>query len=124
MIASTIVVLLVRGTRESARINNLMVALKLLVILAFIGFGIFHVSTANWQPFVPPNDGTFGVFGWSGVLQAWDDPVALQIVWEIRLPRTVGAWGAGAWAPARGEREPLAACCQYDRPAATAASSP
>ena len=61
-------VLLVRGTRESARINNLMVALKLLVILAFIGFGIFHVSMANWQPFVPPNDGTFGVFGWSGVL--------------------------------------------------------
>jgi len=61
-------VLLVRGTRESARINNFMVALKLLVIVAFIGFGIFHVSTANWRPFVPPNDGTFGIFGWSGVL--------------------------------------------------------
>jgi len=37
-----------------------------------------------------------GSTGWSGVVQAMDDPVALQIVWEIRLPRTVGAWGAGA----------------------------
>ncbi len=60
--------LLVRGTRESARVNNLMVAIKLVVILAFIGFGIGHVSVANWQPFVPPNNGTFGTFGWSGVL--------------------------------------------------------
>ncbi len=60
--------LLVRGTRESARINNFMVTLKLIVIVAFIGFGVSHVSTANWQPFVPPNNGTFGTFGWSGVL--------------------------------------------------------
>jgi len=37
-----------------------------------------------------------GSTGWSGVRQAWDDPVAQQIIWEIRLPRTVGAWGAGA----------------------------
>jgi iron complex transport system permease protein len=37
-----------------------------------------------------------GSTGWSGLLQAWNDPVAQQIVWEIRLPRTMGAWGAGA----------------------------
>lgn len=37
-----------------------------------------------------------GSTGWSGLLLAWDDPVAQQIVWEIRLPRTVGAWAAGA----------------------------
>jgi len=67
-VVAMLTLLLVRGTRESARINNLMVALKLLVILAFIGFGISHVSTANWHPFIPPNEGTFGVFGWSGVL--------------------------------------------------------
>ena len=60
--------LLVRGTRESERLNNFMVALKLIVILAFIGFGIGHVSVANWQPCLPPNSGTFGSFGWSGVL--------------------------------------------------------
>ncbi|TAJ94946.1 MAG: amino acid permease [Reyranella sp.] len=67
-IVALLTLLLVRGTRESAQLNNLMVALKLLVILAFIGFGISHVSVANWQPFVPPNSGTFGTFGWSGVL--------------------------------------------------------
>jgi APA family basic amino acid/polyamine antiporter len=67
-IVAVLTLLLVGGTRESARVNNLMVALKLSVILAFIGFGVFYVSAANWQPFVPPNDGTFGVFGWSGVL--------------------------------------------------------
>jgi APA family basic amino acid/polyamine antiporter len=67
-IVAVLTLLLVRGTRESARVNNLMVAIKLIVILAFIGFGIGHVSVANWQPFVPPNAGTFGTFGWSGVL--------------------------------------------------------
>ncbi len=35
-----------------------------------IGFGFFHVTTANWHPFVPPNTGTFGEFGWSGVVRA------------------------------------------------------
>jgi APA family basic amino acid/polyamine antiporter len=67
-IVALLTALLVRGTRESARLNNFMVALKLIVILAFIGFGIGHVSVANWQPFVPPTTGTFGIFGWSGVL--------------------------------------------------------
>lgn len=67
-IVALLTLLLVRGTRESARLNNFMVALKLIVILAFIGFGIGHISTANWQPFVPPNTGAFGTFGWSGVL--------------------------------------------------------
>ena len=67
-IVALLTLLLVRGTRESARINNLMVAIKLVVILAFIGVGISHVSAANWKPFVPSNTGTFGDFGWSGVL--------------------------------------------------------
>ena len=67
-IVALLTLLLVQGTRESARLNNLMVAIKLFVILAFIGFGISHVSAANWQPFVPANTGTFGTFGWSGVL--------------------------------------------------------
>lgn len=67
-IVVVLTLLLVGGTRESARVNNLMVALKLSVILAFIGVGVFYISTANWRPFLPPNDGTFGVFGWSGVL--------------------------------------------------------
>jgi iron complex transport system permease protein len=37
-----------------------------------------------------------GSTGLESVLKAWSDPVALQIVWDIRLPRTLGAWAAGA----------------------------
>ena len=67
-IVAFLTILLVRGTRESALVNNLMVILKLIVIVAFIGLGAGHISAANWHPFVPPNAGTFGTFGWSGVL--------------------------------------------------------
>jgi APA family basic amino acid/polyamine antiporter len=35
----------------------------------FIAFGIHYINTANWHPFVPPNRGKFGEFGWSGVLR-------------------------------------------------------
>jgi len=37
-----------------------------------------------------------GSTGFESVLHATDDPVALQILWDIRLPRTLGAWVAGA----------------------------
>ena len=37
-----------------------------------------------------------GSTGFESVLRASDDPIAWQIVWDIRLPRTLGAWAAGA----------------------------
>jgi iron complex transport system permease protein len=37
-----------------------------------------------------------GSTGFDSVLRAAQDPVSAQIVWEIRLPRTLGAWLAGA----------------------------
>ncbi len=37
-----------------------------------------------------------GSTGFGSVQNAWRDPVAWQIVWDIRLPRTLGAWAAGA----------------------------
>jgi iron complex transport system permease protein len=37
-----------------------------------------------------------GSTGFSSVWRAWDDPLSRQIVWDIRLPRTLGAWLAGA----------------------------
>ena len=46
-----------------------MVALKLCIVLAFIGVGAFYVKAGHWQPFVPPNKGQFGLFGWSGILR-------------------------------------------------------
>jgi APA family basic amino acid/polyamine antiporter len=62
--------LLYLGTRESARANNAMVALKLGVLALFIGAGAFFVSQANWEPFVPANEGAFGEYGFSGILRA------------------------------------------------------
>ncbi len=61
--------MLVMGTKESARMNNIMVAIKLAVVLAFIAAGISLVDKANWVPFIPENTGQFGHFGWSGVLR-------------------------------------------------------
>jgi len=57
------------GVQESTRINNLMVAIKIGIIVLFILVGISFVDTSNWQPYLPPNTGEFGHFGWSGVLQ-------------------------------------------------------
>lgn len=62
-------VLLYVGIRETAVFNNLSVVIKILVIFIFLGAAAPHVNRENWKPFVPPNTGTFGEFGWSGVLQ-------------------------------------------------------
>jgi APA family basic amino acid/polyamine antiporter len=62
--------LLVIGIKESAGLNNFIVAIKVIVILLFIGFGLSYIDTSNWKPFVPPNPtGDFGNFGFSGVLR-------------------------------------------------------
>ena len=61
--------LLVRGSRESARANNAIVALKVGSLLLVVLVGIFFVTTANWTPFVPANEGSFGEFGVSGILR-------------------------------------------------------
>ena len=61
--------LLIGGTKESARLNNIMVCIKLFVVLAFILLGAGYVTSANWHPFVPDNTGTFGQFGWTGVMR-------------------------------------------------------
>lgn len=50
------------GMRESARINNVMVGLKVGVVLLFIFVGSRHVQPVNWHPFTP--------FGYSGVFSA------------------------------------------------------
>ena len=48
----------------------MIVTIKVVVIVLFIMFGMSYINTANWHPFVPPNEGHFGTFGWSGVLAA------------------------------------------------------
>ncbi len=63
--------LLVVGIKESARFNNAIVALKLVIVLLVIGFGFMFVNKANWHPFIPPIevDAASGVskFGWPGI---------------------------------------------------------
>ncbi len=61
--------LLVLGIRESARVNAVVVAIKVSVVLLIIGIGGMFVSSEHWFPFIPPNDGGFGEYGWSGVLR-------------------------------------------------------
>ena len=61
--------LLVIGIKESAGFNSVIVAVKVIVILLFIGFGLSYIDTSNWKPFIPPNVGEFGKFGFSGVLR-------------------------------------------------------
>jgi APA family basic amino acid/polyamine antiporter len=69
LIAVAVTGLLVIGIEESARVNAAIVAVKVAVVLLIIGVGAFFVSAEYWQPFIPTNTGTFGSFGWSGVLR-------------------------------------------------------
>jgi basic amino acid/polyamine antiporter, APA family len=57
------------GISHSAGANTVMVSLKVAIIVIFMIAGLRFVDTANWHPYVPPNAGEFGHFGWSGVLQ-------------------------------------------------------
>ncbi len=68
-IIAAITILLIIGIKESASFNNIMVMIKVFVILLFIGIGFFFVNKANWHPFIPPNTGVWGHFGWSGILR-------------------------------------------------------
>jgi basic amino acid/polyamine antiporter, APA family len=61
--------LLYVGVRQSAWLNNGVVAVKLTVLALFLVFGAMHVVPSNWVPFLPENQGQSGVFGWSGVIR-------------------------------------------------------
>lgn len=69
LIVVALTAMLVFGTRESSRLNNVMVAVKLMVVVAFIGLGAMFVNPAHWHPLIPDNTGTFGQYGLSGILR-------------------------------------------------------
>jgi APA family basic amino acid/polyamine antiporter len=54
-------------TQTSAWVNTVLVAIKILALVALVAVGVAYVNPANWHPFVPDNAGEFGSFGWSGV---------------------------------------------------------
>ena len=59
VIVALITWLLVIGVKESARVNNAMVVLKLGVLALFVGVGLFYIEPTNWTPFAPN--------GWTGI---------------------------------------------------------
>ncbi|MBI4664255.1 MAG: amino acid permease [Verrucomicrobia bacterium] len=69
IIVAIVTLLLVIGIRESAGFNNIIVVVKVAVVLLFIVCAFQAINPANWQPFIPPNNGTWGEFGWSGVMR-------------------------------------------------------
>jgi basic amino acid/polyamine antiporter, APA family len=68
--------ILVIGIKESANLNSFIVVIKVCVLLIFIGLGVAYITkhtslaSTNWTPFVPPNEGEFGKYGWTGVIRA------------------------------------------------------
>ena len=68
-------VFLISGINQSKIVNNLIVTLKVIIVLAVIGFGAQYVNTALWHPFIPEAlpptpDHPQGQFGLSGVAAA------------------------------------------------------
>src|ERR1700761_2420613 len=57
---------LIVGVRESANTNAIMVAIKVVVVLLVIFFGLSHIDWNNFKPFVPPETG--GRYGWAGIM--------------------------------------------------------
>ena len=63
-------IVLIIGIQESARLNGIIVALKVAIVVLVIGLGFGYINQANYVPFIPPNTGEFGHFGWSGIMRA------------------------------------------------------
>jgi basic amino acid/polyamine antiporter, APA family len=62
LIISLLCVLLIRGIKESSRVNLIIVIIKIIVILFFIALAVWYVKPSNWHPFMP--------FGFGGVMTA------------------------------------------------------
>ena len=62
--------LLMKGTKESAFVNGVIVALKVAVVLVFIALGWQYINPTNYTPYIPENTGNFGEFGFSGIVRA------------------------------------------------------
>lgn len=70
LLALFIGVMICIGIRAVAHFNSVMVVIKLCTVALFIIIGLPHVNPNNWVPFIPENTGSFGDFGWSGIIRA------------------------------------------------------
>lgn len=62
--------LLMMGVDKSAKVNAVLVFIKVAVVLLFIAIGFGYTQESNYIPFIPENTGTFGEYGWSGIVRA------------------------------------------------------
>jgi basic amino acid/polyamine antiporter, APA family len=69
MVVVVLSLLLMRGIRESAAVNGVIVIVKVAIVIVFVAIGARYIDWANYTPFIPVNTGRFGEFGWSGVLR-------------------------------------------------------
>ncbi|HTV00382.1 MAG TPA: amino acid permease [Luteitalea sp.] len=69
LITILVTTLLVVGIQESARVNAIIVVVKVAVVILVIAAGSMFVDSGNWSPFIPENKGQFGLFGWSGIVR-------------------------------------------------------
>ncbi|WP_440222378.1 amino acid permease [Dokdonella sp. MW10] len=56
------------GITQSAFVNSIIVAIKVVVILMFVAFGLQYVNPDNWVPFIPENQGP-GQYGFDGIVR-------------------------------------------------------
>ena len=69
VIVLLVTALLVIGIKQSAGTNTVLVVVKTMVLILFVVVGAAYVQRENLTPFIPPNTGEFGSFGWSGILR-------------------------------------------------------
>uniref|UniRef100_A0A1D1YDP2 Putative amino acid permease YhdG n=1 Tax=Anthurium amnicola TaxID=1678845 RepID=A0A1D1YDP2_9ARAE len=70
LITFILTVLLIVGIKESATFNSIIVSLKVVVIVIFVLAASTKVDPKNYQPFVPPNEGSFPRYGVTGIFSA------------------------------------------------------
>jgi APA family basic amino acid/polyamine antiporter len=68
LITIAVTILIIIGIKESANVNTAIVIVKVAVVIIVILGGVAFINVANWHPFIPPNTGTFGEYGYSGIL--------------------------------------------------------
>ena len=79
IIVMLLTVVLVRGIKESAETNNIMVFLKIVAIMVFVGFAARFIHPANWHPYAPN--------GWPGILDGRVDRISSRTLVLIRFRR-------------------------------------
>lgn len=69
LIVAIITTILVIGIKESSRFNTTIVIIKVTIVLLVAATGLFYLNPDHWHPFIAPNTGEWGTYGWSGVLR-------------------------------------------------------